>query len=177
MLSLVRKARKDGDTVPKVCCFTGNREMHAIKPSELYQKLRVTLIDLIENKGFTDFRAGGARGFDTVAALCVLELKAIYPQVKLHLYLPCKNQERYYNSIERKFYYATLDKADTSRYIQANYSNTAMFARNRALVDGSDVCVAFSSKSSGGTYYTVNYANQKNVPVIHLFDRKTGRLI
>ena len=174
MLSLVRK---DGDIVSKICCFTGNREIHAAKPSELYQKLRVTLIDLIENKGFTDFRAGGARGFDTLAALCVLELKTVYPHIKLHLLLPCENQERYYNSIERKFYYATLDKADSLRYIQTNYSNGAMFARNRALVDGSDVCVAFSSKSNGGTQYTVNYAKQKNVPVIHLFDRKNRCLI
>lgn len=51
------------------------------------------MIESIEN-GYRYFGEGGALGFDTVAALTVLELKSVYPDIKLILVLPCKKQTR-----------------------------------------------------------------------------------
>ena len=80
----------------KICCFTGSRDIKGISSLDLANKLEKLLIDLIEKENYTDFRAGGARGFDTLAALVVLKLRERYPQIKLHLFLPCKNQEKYF---------------------------------------------------------------------------------
>ncbi|MCL2883887.1 MAG: hypothetical protein FWF49_00185 [Oscillospiraceae bacterium] len=44
----------------------------------------------------------------------------------------------------------------------------ALQARNRALVDHSDVCVCFLNKSTGGTAYTVKYAQKKGLSIINL---------
>lgn len=51
------------------------------------------MIESIENR-YRYFGAGGARGFDTVATMAVLELKKIYPDIRLILVLPCRNQTR-----------------------------------------------------------------------------------
>ena len=72
----------------KTCCFTGHREIDEKDYSKLKKRTRDLIVSLIE-KGVVFFGAGGARGFDTLAAESVLELKKDYPQIKLILVLPC----------------------------------------------------------------------------------------
>ena len=44
-----------------------------------------------------------------------------------------------------------------------------MHVRNRALVDASNVCIAYMTDASrGGTAYTVRYAEKKGIPVYNL---------
>ena len=43
-------------------------------------------------QGYKYFAAGGARGFDTIAAKVVVELKQAYPDIHLVLVLPFQNQ-------------------------------------------------------------------------------------
>jgi uncharacterized phage-like protein YoqJ len=58
--------------------------------------------------GATHFYAGGALGFDTIAALTVLRLKKLYPQIKLCLILPCKNQTKMWSESDRAIYEGIL---------------------------------------------------------------------
>ena len=155
----------------KICCFTGHREITALSYEELIERLEKKLIELIEIEDFTDFRAGGARGFDSVAALAVLNLKKSYPHIKLHLILPCKNQEKYFSPMDKKLYNYVFDNADSLTYIQEHYTKEAMFARNRALVDGADLCLAYLEKLEGGTYQTVSYARKNKVKTINLLKK------
>ena len=152
----------------KICCFTGHRDIEKISASVLYTRLEKTIVDLIENEGVTDFRAGGARGFDSMAALAVLAMKEKYPQIKLHLILPCKAQADYFRAFDKKVYKYTLAHADSVVYVSERYYSSVMFDRNRKLVDGADVCVAFLNHLGGGTYYTVNYARKNKVEVRNL---------
>ena len=152
----------------KICCFTGHRDIEKISASVLSARLEKTIVDLIENEGVTDFRAGGARGFDSMAALAVLALKEKYPQIKLHLILPCKTQAHYFTTFEKKVYQYTLAHANSVVYVSEKYYSSVMFDRNRKLVDGADVCVAFLNHLGGGTYYTVNYARKNKVEVRNL---------
>ena len=154
----------------KICCFTGSRNLEGLDIRELTQKLNDTLEDLIENGGYTDFRTGGARGFDTLAALCVLKMKHKYPHIKLHLLLPCTGPDKFFSENERSYYMTTLEYADSCTYVQEEYSNDAMFNRNRALVDGSDMCIALLRRLGGGTYQTVRYAKKQKVEVKNLLN-------
>ena len=88
----------------KICCFTGHRKISSLSQKEIQSRIENTLIELIEDKDFTDFRTGGAKGFDSLAALTVLKLKQKYPHIKLHLFLPGKDQERQYSPIEKHIY-------------------------------------------------------------------------
>ena len=159
---------KDGDKMSKICCFTGHRSISLQSAQIINLKLENTLVNLIENEGFTDFRAGGAVGFDSIAALAVIKLKKKYPNIKLHLILPHKGQDKYFPALEKDVYRFVVDSADSVTYIQNAYSDGVMFARNRALVDGSDLCIACLERLSGGTYQTVNYARKNKVKTINL---------
>lgn len=152
----------------KICCFTGHRDINSLPRDQVSKKLEKVLVELIEKEDFSEFRAGGATGFDSMAALTVLKLKKKYPHIKLHLMLPCKGQDKYFMPVERKLYRYTIANADSVKYIQENYSREAMFARNRALVNGADLCLAYLERLEGGTYQTINYAKKMKVKTINL---------
>ncbi len=141
----------------KAICFTGHREIELGKLAALTVILKQCLRILISH-GACRFLAGGALGFDTIAALSVLELKKEYPHITLELILPCKNQTKMWNEKSRALYGDILSKADRVIYLHETYTSTCMHDRNRRLVDECDLCVAYLEHSGGGTAYTVAYA-------------------
>ena len=151
----------------KTVCFTGHRTIPMLKKRKIEKKIKETLEALIDN-GYCYFGAGGALGFDTIAAQTVLELKKKHPEIKLILVLPCKNQTRGWEEKDVSVYENIMEQADKVVYTQEHYDRGCMFKRNRHLVDNSSVCVAYLTEEKGGTAYTVNYANQKGVKVINI---------
>ena len=151
----------------KTVCFTGHRTIPMLKKWKIEKKLKETLEALIDN-GYCYFGAGGALGFDTIAAQTVLGLKKKHPEIKLILVLPCKNQTRGWEEKDVSVYENIMEQADKVVYTQEHYDRGCMFKRNRHLVDNSSVCVAYLTEEKGGTAYTVNYANQKGVKVINI---------
>ena len=152
----------------KICCFTGHRKIDAKYLDETFRLLKQN-IDLLANDGYEEFRAGGAIGFDALASLAVLEIKKKYPSIKLALMLPCLDQDKYWTKNEKAVYEYIKRNADSIVYVREKYSVNAMHERNRRLVDGSDICVAFLKRNSSGSAYTCNYAKDKNIPVLNLF--------
>lgn len=151
----------------KTCCFTGHRNVPAAKQKQLTDRLEQTVIKLIKS-GVCYFGAGGALGFDTLAAQTILKLQKDYPQIKLILVLPCKSQTRGWREKDIEIYEAIKCAANKVKYTSEEYTRDCMFKRNRHLVDNSGVCVAYLTEDRGGTAYTVKYARQKGVPVINL---------
>lgn len=153
----------------KICCFTGHRTLLPAAARALTAALDRTLTRLAQ-EGFTDFRAGGARGFDTLAALRVLALRERHPDCRLHLILPCRDQTKFWTMGERALFESILAKADSVTYMQDTYTPECMYARNRALVDGSDLCVAYLTENRSGTLYTCSYALRQGVALLNLAD-------
>lgn len=60
------------------------------------QRLENEIIRLIIEGNFI-FLAGGALGFDTIAAQIVIKLKKKYPHIQLVLILPCRSQSKYWS--------------------------------------------------------------------------------
>lgn len=159
------KAAENGLTV----CFTGHRQIAYKDAVRLPSLLDTVLTELIE-RGATVFRAGGAIGFDTVAALKVLELRERYPHVRLELILPCRNQTERWEGTAVRTYQYILERADSHRFLFDTYFDGCMLERDRKLVEGSDVCVAFCNRSRGGTAYTFAHALRAGLEVINLND-------
>ena len=137
----------------KTACFTGHRKIPPESISELSQRLKNTLLRLIE-EGYMYFGAGGALGFDTLAAQCVLSLKNQYTHIKLILVLPCITQTKGWSENDIAIYEEIKSQADKVVYTSREYSRGCMFKRNRHLV------VAYLTQEKGGTAYTVNYAKE-----------------
>ena len=127
-------------------------------------------IEQVIAAGVTEFRAGGAMGFDNFAALKIINLKKKYPYIKLHLYLPCRDQTRGWPEREKEYYEYILSCADEIFYASQEYVKGCMHLRNRMMVKGSDYCIAYCNREDGGTAYTVKYAEGKGVKVVKLFD-------
>lgn len=150
-------------------CFTGHRKIDLNYAYKLPSVLKNIITDMIEC-GARKFITGGAMGFDTVAALCVIELKEKYPEISLELILPCKDQSKGWNSIGKATYDVVVAHADSVKYLHNTYVSGCMYERNRCLVDSSDICIAFCRRDIGGTAYTVSYALQQGKRVINIAD-------
>lgn len=148
-------------------CFTGHRE---IKHENCEKNLYSTIENLIK-RGYRFFGAGGARGFDSLAAKTILGLKEKYPHIHLILVLPFENQynhEKGWSAAEVEFYHYAKAKASKVVHINPTYESGIYYKRNRHLVDHSSVCVAYQYKNTGGTAYTTNYANKKGLHILYL---------
>ena len=70
-----------------VCSFTGHRQIKKEHEADL-PALIYRAVEYAYSKGCRTYLAGGALGFDTLAALKVLLLRKKYPHIRLELILP-----------------------------------------------------------------------------------------
>ena len=156
------------DLRAKTCCFTGHRRI----PEEALPRLERRLneeLEALAARGVIYFGAGGALGFDTLAAQAVLYAKRTHPEIALSLILPCRDQDLKWPENHRRTYRAILEQADSLEYVAEDYQAGCMQARNRRLVEGSQLCVCcLLPGKRGGTLYTVQYARKLGVPVRNL---------
>ena len=150
-------------------CFTGHRSIAKDKALLIPRALETIISGLIA-MGATSFRLGGAVGFDTIAALSVLEAKEKHPHITLDLILPCRNQTDKWDEHNIRAYNYILSHADSVSYVCDTYRKGCMLERNRRLVDGSDMLIAYLEKSSGGSAYTYRYAEEKGLEIINIYD-------
>lgn len=152
----------------KVACFSGHRNLpHDC--TELQTNLEKAIIELIE-RGVIFFGNGAALGFDQMAAETVLRLKEDYPHIRLVMVLPCspEQQSLKWSDDQKKRYYEMLGQADKVRILSLQYTNSCMLYRNRHMVDNSAYLICYLRQHSGGTFYTVNYAERKGLNILRL---------
>ena len=150
----------------QTCCFTGHREITL--PVETIQYNLEKQLKRLISSGVIYYGAGGALGFDTLAALTIIKMRYIYPEIKLILVLPCKEQTKGWNSNDIESYNYILNQADKVVYTSENYYPGCMHKRNRHLVDNSSHCICYLEKNTGGTAYTVNYAKEKGLTIYNV---------
>ena len=151
-------------------CFTGHRHIERREALRLPALLDNVIRELYD-RGARTFRAGGAQGFDTVAALKVLDLRGQLPGIRLELILPCRDQTAGWDAAGIRTYRYILEHADDSRFLFDSYIEGCMLERDRHLVAGSDICVAYCTRSRGGTAYTCACALRAGLELINLHDR------
>lgn len=160
----------------RICAFTGYRSTRILGGNNgicTVQTLKAALDTAIQHaitEGFTTFRSGGAMGFDLWAAEAVLRLKAKHPNIQLHFILPCETQANNWPEDWRERYFDLLSQAEAVTYVQAKYTSDCMFRRNRALIDGAQLVIAYYGGSeTGGTAYTVRYAATKGILLRNMY--------
>lgn len=151
-------------------CFTGHRHISKAETPDLLSSLYSTVMELYSD-GYTDYICGGAIGFDTLAAECVIAMRERFPDIVLSLYLPCRSQTEKWTSLDQlNAYKNILGKANHVKYISDFYTQSCMRERNRLMVDSSRLCVAYLKSIRGGTASTVKYARQKGLEIINLYN-------
>ena len=148
----------------KVCAFTGHRNLSG---TDFDEHLLERVVKNLVINGYDRFLCGMAVGFDLKAAQAVLALKGLY-DVQLVACLPCANQAERFSAKNKKLYDEILSRCDDIIVMEMEYKNGCMQQRDRYLVDNCDTLVSFLRKTSGGTYYTVNYAKKTNKKIIEI---------
>ena len=151
------------------CCFTGHRAIPREEQPGLRERLREAILRLA-GEGIDTFLAGGALGFDTMAAREVLSLRETeLPEIHLVLVLPCLGQERRWDSESIELYHQLIRQADEAIYTGDVYTPGCMHTRNRYLVNHSSHCLCYlKDTEQGGTAYTVRYAENQGLQIINL---------
>ena len=110
----------------KACCFTG----HRIIPGEIVEQLKLRLrngVDYLHQRGITVFYAGGALGFDTLAAEAVLDRRNIFPDIRLVIVMPCREQTKGWNRDAAARYEHIIAAADEVICLYARKSGLRIF--------------------------------------------------
>lgn len=152
--------------IDTTCCFTGHRIISKSDWLTIENKTEKAIEGLIE-KGYKTFITGGALGFDTMVAICVLRLRRAH-NIRLVIAVPCKEQSKSWNEKDKNIYENILKEADEVRVLSESYTRDCMHRRNRFMVDNSSICIAYLKKMTGGTAYTVNYAVENDKEVIFI---------
>ena len=151
----------------ETCCFTGHRKIPPEELAAISGRLERVILELYR-RGTRYYKAGGALGFDTLAAQTVIRLRESCPGMKLILILPCLTQTRGWRPEDAAEYERVKSQADEVIYTGQQYTPGCMHKRNRRLVDGSGICVCYLTGNSGGTAYTVNYANAQGLEIVNI---------
>lgn len=151
----------------RTLCFTGHRQ---IVPKCL-PTLTTSLDAQLETQyaaGYRTFIAGGALGFDTLAAERVLHLKQRHPDARLLLAIPCVGQDAHWTESQQIHYARLCYAADGCIRLSDHYYSGCMMVRNRFMVDHASLCICYMEAFRGGTVATVAYALKKGIPVLNL---------
>ena len=146
------------------CAFSGHRNLNIGGYDD--GLLERVISDLIKT-GVKTFYCGMALGFDMQAAEKVVEFKKKTP-IRLVACLPCGGQSETFSLSSERRYKEILKNCDTVITLAPEYYNGCMHRRNRFMVDNSDILVCFLRKNSGGTCYTVKYAERFNKKIIKI---------
>lgn len=148
-------------------CFTGHRKIN-ITP-ELKERLRGVITYCIE-RGFTNFYAGGALGWDTLCEHTVLELRKIYSHIRLIIVMPCNFEEQTakWNEAQKNEYRQIIKAADETIKTGGQYTKNCMKIRNTKLIEFGDLCICFCNNYRSGTGQTVEMAKAKPIPIVNL---------
>ena len=152
----------------RVCCFTGHRDLPKGEAERLTKKAR-TLILLLIQEGFTEFRVGGAVGFDMIMAELLLRLRDEEKQkIRIISVIPFPSWRAKWPSEEIRRQNMILEKSDEVIFVRQHYCQGIYMIRNRALADGAQVCIAYCNRPKGGTAWTVRYAKQNGLRTYNL---------
>ena len=153
------------------CFFSGHRILEKKEAQLMKSLLREEILNKI-NDGVTRFIAGGAIGFDTLAAEQVIDIKQDYPQVQLVLYLPCKNHFARWGQKDVERFDEITKHADEIKYVyQGKYIPGCMQMRNNAMVKDSDCGIVYLANRMGsGSAQTASHAKEKGIPFVNIAD-------
>lgn len=168
------------------CAFTGHRPKsfpwkydEAAPDCVLLKEVLAKQIEMLADRGVTDFLSGMAQGVDIWSSQIVLDLQKKNPALKLHCVLPCKGQESKWTASAQERYRSILAQANEVVYVGQKYSRDCMLKRNRYLVDHSSFLLAvYNGTRRSGTGATVRYAiNQgREIVIIDPASRNIARV-
>lgn len=144
--------------------FFGHRRIS--DPISVEKKLDSIIEHLLQANPYVEFLVGRDGDFDLMVSSSIHRCKrSIRNDNSSHIWvLPYMTADLRNNEESYLCYYDEIEIAEKCHY------KSAFQARNRAMVDRSDLVVFCVSQKSGGAYQTLCYAQKQRKPIINLND-------
>lgn len=147
-----------GDSVWIFVLFFGHKDAE----KELEPTLRLTLIDLIENKNVYNFYVGNNGNFDYMVKNTLKALKNEYKYINYAVvltYMPSKKNEFDYTDYSDTIYLDELEKVPYKYRI---------YRRNIWMINKSNYVITYVKHNVGGASQFKNIAERKKKKIINL---------
>lgn len=149
----------------QTCCFTGHRDIPSQQIPLIMNKTEEYVRKLI-NQGVQYFGVGGALGYDTLAAQLLFRLREReFQHIRIILVYPFYGFTNRWKPEQQMVYDELFIRYDKTVCVSKYPSKSAYLQRDRHLVDFSGHCIAYCTKTYGGTAYTLRYAKSKGVQI------------
>lgn len=158
------------EEIHHTCCFTGHRLIEERHREQLPVLLEQAIRSLIAD-GFYTFAAGGALGFDTLAAETVLTLQAEFSHLRLVIVAPFSGQADGWSRADQLRYERIRQAASDYICLESAYTRDCMRRRNLALISMSAACLSYCLHSRSGTSQTVGFALREGLLHQNLAER------
>lgn len=152
-----------------VACFIGHRKITVT--NELCERIKSTVLDLIDNQGVDTFLFGSRSQFDELCLKIVTEIKEIRPHIR-RIYV--RAEYPYISADYKKYLLTFYDET----YMPENiiHAGKAIYIeRNRHMIDSSDICILYNcykpmtSSMNYGTAAAHNYAKKMHKTIMNLY--------
>lgn len=112
---------------------------------------------------------GMALGVDTIFWKVAAKLRKSNKNIKIEAAIPFIGQEKKWKEESQKQYKQMLSESDKVTIVsEGGFAKYKMMARNRYMVNKSDIVIAVICKETGGTAQCVKYAKEHNKVVIEI---------
>lgn len=130
------------------------------------QYLRIETRKLLQELHPTQVISGMALGFDQILAKVSIEMK-----IPVLAAIPFLGQETVWSSKQQEIYQRILKNplVETKIVCSGSYSRHKLLVRDKWMINQCDAVIAcWNGITSGGTYYTVSYAQKLGKPIYRI---------
>jgi len=114
-------------------------------------------------------------GWDLLCADIVVQRKRVIKmnnpkKIKLIAVIPFEEQAKRWKESDREQYYSILSMCDDVITLNTHYRQGCYHERNRYMVDRCSKMICYYDGGTGGTAYTVNYADTNGLEITNLYE-------
>ena len=146
----------------KACCGFGNRNVF----ENIEDKVYMAITDAAE-QGCEIFYTGAMGEFDRLYSSAVRKAKKVYPNIKLLCVKPYFTNDI---NTDKDYYSALYDDILIPDELASIHPKAAIKARNRWMIDNSNIVLIYTVRNYGGAYEAKKYAERKNKTMVDISD-------
>ena len=155
----------------ETCCFTGHRKIKDKDFDMVMARTMGKVRELIVKYGYRYFRVGGSIGYDMFAAEILFLMRDLeFPHIQVILDYPFDGFTDGWDEEQKNEYAKLLPQYDKIVCVSPSVGREAYLARDRHLIDNSSFCISYCTRRTGGTAYTIRYAETNHIPVYNTVD-------
>lgn len=163
--------------IKKTCCIIGVKQESVLssilKENQqdcifLKKALKKLIIRMIEDYKVTYFISAMRLGAEQLAAEIIIELKTLYPYIKLECVIPYENLAENWSEEQRDRYFNIMSKNDIETLLQYHYSIDCNKVLIKYLMGNSQLLLAVGNVETGKIGKVVKYAKSIGKIVVHI---------